>query len=108
MNVLKLFVVGMVFLMLVIVFVVGVYDGGYGYGVISGEFGKVLEVSWIVIVEMYDNYYEFEEISVKLGEIVCFVVENKGNFVYEFNVGIFDMYEVYWEEMMMMVEYGVI
>jgi len=40
-----------------------------------------------ITVEMYDNYYEPEEISVKPGETVRFVVENKGNLVHEFNVG---------------------
>ena len=37
-----------------------------------------------------------------------FVVENKGNLVHEFNVGTPDMHEAHQEEMMMMVEHGVI
>ncbi|MBN7769098.1 cupredoxin domain-containing protein [Marinobacter daepoensis] len=74
----------------------------------SGEAGKASEASRTITVEMYDNYYEPESISVKPGETVRFVVENKGNLVHEFNIGTPGMHEAHQKEMQMMVEHGVI
>ena len=84
----------------------GAHGGGHGAG--SGEPGKASEASRTITVEMYDNYYEPEEITVKPGETVRFVVENKGSLVHEFNIGTPAMHESHQKEMMMMVEHGVI
>ena len=108
MNASKLFVAGMALSMSATAFAAGAHDGGHGHGATSGEPGKASEASRTVTVEMYDNYYEPEEISVKPGETVRFVVENKGNLVHEFSVGTPDMHEAHQEKMMMMVEHGVI
>jgi uncharacterized cupredoxin-like copper-binding protein len=84
-------------------------DGhGHGQGTKSGEPGKASEAGRSITVQMYDNYYEPESIEVKPGETVRFVVENKGSLVHEFNIGTPDMHESHQEEMMMMVEHGVI
>lgn len=85
----------------------GAHDGGH-HGATSGEPGKASEASRTINVEMYDNYYEPESIVVQAGETVRFVVENKGALVHEFNIGTPDMHEAHQEEMMMMVEHGVI
>ena len=106
MNVSKLLVAGVAFSMSAGAFAAGVHGGGHGAS--SGEPGKASEVARTITVEMYDNYYEPEEITVKPGETVRFVVENKGNLVHEFNVGTPDMHKAHQEEMMMMVEHGVI
>ncbi|MDO3722165.1 cupredoxin family protein [Marinobacter sp. chi1] len=74
----------------------------------SGEPGNASEASRTVNVEMFDNYYEPEEIDVEPGETVRFVVENKGNLVHEFNIGTPGMHEAHQDEMKMMVEHGVI
>lgn len=87
-------------------FAAGAHSGGHGGG--SGEPGKASEVSRTINVEMHDNYYEPESIEVTPGETVRFVIENKGNLVHEFNIGTPDMHEAHQEEMMMMVEHGVI
>lgn len=87
-------------------FAAGAHSGGHGGG--SGEPGKASEVSRTINVEMHDNYYEPESIEVNPGETVRFVIENKGNLVHEFNIGTPDMHEAHQEEMMMMVEHGVI
>jgi uncharacterized cupredoxin-like copper-binding protein len=84
----------------------GAHGGGHGAG--SGEPGKASEASRTITVEMYDNYYEPEEISVETGETVRFVVKNEGSLVHEFNIGTPSMHEGHQKEMMMMVEHGVI
>jgi uncharacterized cupredoxin-like copper-binding protein len=81
---------------------------GDGHGATAGKPGKVSDVSRTINVEMYDNYYEPESIEVKPGETVRFVVSNKGNLVHEFNIGTPDTHEAHQDEMMMMVEHGVI
>ena len=89
-------------------FAAGTHGGGHDHGAASGEPGKASEASRTITVEMYDNYYEPESIIVSPGETVRFVVENKGNLVHEFNIGTPEMHEGHQEEMMMMVEHGVI
>lgn len=90
------------------VFAAGAHSGGHGHGAAIGEPGKASEASRTISVEMHDNYYEPETIEVQPGETVRFVVENKGNLVHEFNLGTPEMHEAHQEEMMMMVEHGVI
>lgn len=86
----------------------GGHSGGHGHGADIGEPGQASEVSRTINVEMHDNYYEPETISVEAGETVRFVVENKGNLVHEFNIGTPESHEAHQEEMQMMVEHGVI
>lgn len=81
---------------------------GHGHGDTIGEPGKASEADRTITVEMHDNYYEPESISVGPGETVRFVVENKGNLVHEFNIGTPAMHEAHQEEMEMMVDHGVI
>ena len=106
MNVSKLLVAGVAFSMSAGAFAAGAHGGGHGAS--SGEPGKASEVARTITAEMYDNYYEPEEITVKPGETVRFVVENKGSLVHEFNIGTPAMHESHQKEMMMMVEHGVI
>ena len=84
------------------------HDNAHGRGAASGSPGRISEASRTIKVEMYDMYYEPESISVKQGETVRFIVENKGNIVHEFNIGTPEMHESHQKEMMMMVEHGVI
>ncbi|WP_375170628.1 cupredoxin domain-containing protein [Marinobacter sp.] len=86
----------------------GTHGDSHGHGSAIGEPGKASEASRTITVELYDNYYEPESIEVRAGETVRFVVENKGNLVHEFNIGTPSMHEAHQEEMMMMVEHGVI
>jgi uncharacterized cupredoxin-like copper-binding protein len=86
----------------------GAHDDDHGHGATAGKPGKVSDVSRTINVEMHDNYYEPESIQVKPGETLRFVVSNKGNLVHEFNIGTPDTHEAHQEEMMMMVEHGVI
>ena len=52
-----------------------------------GSKGKEGEVSRVVKVVMYDNYYEPSSIQVKKGETVKIIVKNLGELVHEYNIG---------------------
>ena len=69
-----------------------------------GETGKESEVSKIIEIKMYDNYYEPNIIEVKEGETIKFVVINLGELVHEFNIATKEMHIKHQPEMMMMVE----
>ncbi|MFT5487114.1 MAG: putative cupredoxin-like copper-binding protein [Paracoccaceae bacterium] len=86
------------------------HGGGHtgGHSNAAGEPGKVSDVSRTVTIDMTDNRYSTEEISVKAGETIRFVVSNKGQLVHEFNIGTPDMHKGHQKEMMMMVDHGVL
>jgi uncharacterized cupredoxin-like copper-binding protein len=86
----------------------GTHGAGHGNGATSGQPAQASEADRTITVEMYDNYYEPESIDVKPGETIRFMVSNEGALVHEFNIGTPDMHEAHQEEMMMMVEHGVI
>tara|TARA_R100000322_G_scaffold130283_1_gene86369 strand:- start:2238 stop:2777 length:540 start_codon:yes stop_codon:yes gene_type:complete len=84
------------------------HGDGHHAGSTIGQPGEVSEASRTVEVVMYDNYYEPEEISVDEGETVRFVVKNEGVLVHEFNIGTAETHAAHQDEMMMMVEHGII
>lgn len=84
------------------------HGGGHGAAEKIGEPGKASAVTRTIEVVMYDNYYEPEEISVKEGETVRFIVKNAGEFVHEFNIGTAKMLADHAPEMQMMVDHGVL
>ena len=51
-----------------------------------GSKGKESEISRVVKVVMYDNYYEPSSFQIKAGETIKFEVENAGMLVHEFNI----------------------
>jgi len=106
MNASKLIVAAAAMSMSAVTLAGGAHGGGHGAS--SGEPGKASEASRTITVEMYDNYYEPEEITVEPGETVRFVVKNEGSLVHEFNIGTPSMHEGHQKEMMKMVEHGVI
>lgn len=73
-----------------------------------GEPGDPALASRTVTVEMDDNYFEPEQIAVKVGETVRFTVTNAGGFVHEFNIGTPEIHEARQDEMAMMVQHGVL
>lgn len=73
-----------------------------------GEAGKSSDVTRTINVKMYDNYYEPENISIKEGETVKFVITNLGELVHEFNIATAEMHKAHGPEMMMMVDHGVL
>tara|TARA_Y100000590_G_C14815961_1_gene674494 strand:- start:12 stop:446 length:435 start_codon:yes stop_codon:yes gene_type:complete len=69
-----------------------------------GEKGKLSEVSRTIEIKMYDNYYEPNEIKIKKGETIKFIVHNYGEFVHEFNIATKEMHIKHQPEMMKLVE----
>jgi uncharacterized cupredoxin-like copper-binding protein len=93
----------------------GMKSGGHGdshggamHGAGTGQAGKASDVSRVINVVMTDNLYTPENITVKKGETIRFVIKNNGEFVHEFNIGTAAMHAGHRKEMMMMVEHGIL
>ena len=69
-----------------------------------GSKGKENEVSRVIKVVMYDNYYEPSSFQIKDGETIKFEVENGGMLVHEFNIANKMMHMKHQPEMIKMVE----
>ena len=69
-----------------------------------GVKGKATDISRVIKVFMYDNYYQPNNFKVKKNETIKFVVTNKGKLVHEFNLATKDMHLKHQPEMMKMVE----
>lgn len=81
---------------------------GHGGAGMIGMHGNTEKATRTINVTMHDNYYEPENISVKEGETVRFVIHNAGQFVHEFNIATGAMHRAHQPEMMMMMEHGVL
>ena len=57
-----------------------------------GEPGQLNEVDRTIEIKMFDNYYEPNQIDIKKGETVKFVVKNMGELVHEFNIATKEMH----------------
>ena len=73
-----------------------------------GSKGKESEVSRVVKVFMYDNYYEPSSFQIKAGETIKFEVENAGMLVHEFNIANKMMHMKHQPEMKKMAENGIL
>ena len=73
-----------------------------------GSKGNESEVSRVIKVVMYDNYYEPSSFQIKAGETVKFEVENAGMLVHEFNIANKMMHMEHQPEMIKMVENGIL
>ena len=69
-----------------------------------GSKGNESEVSRVIKVVMYDNYYEPNSFQIKTGETIKFEVENAGMLVHEFNIANKMMHMKHQPEMVKMVE----
>ena len=69
-----------------------------------GSKGKESEVSRVIKVIMYDNYYEPNFLQIKSGETIKFEVENAGMLVHEFNIANKMMHMKHQPEMQRMAE----
>lgn len=92
------------------VWAAGSHSGGHGHGtkMAIGEPGNADEVTKTLTVKMFDNYYEPASIEVKKDQTIRFIVENAGEFVHEFNIGTNAMHASHQDEMMKMMENGVL
>ena len=69
-----------------------------------GSLGKESEISRVIKVIMYDNYYEPSTFQIKKGETIKFEVVNAGELVHEFNIANKMMHIKHQPEMIKMVE----
>ena len=73
-----------------------------------GEIGKLSEVNKTIEIKMYDNYFEPKEIKIKKNETIRFLITNYGELVHEFNIATREMHLNHQDEMMKMMEYGIL
>ena len=73
-----------------------------------GEKGESSEVDRVIEIKMYDNYFEPNEIKIKKGETIKFIVSNYGELVHEFNIASKEMHIKHQLEMMKMVEHEIL
>ena len=73
-----------------------------------GQKGDPSEVDRVIIVKMYDNYFEPKEINIKKNETIRFIINNYGEFVHEFNIATKEMHLKHQPEMMKMIEKGIL
>jgi uncharacterized cupredoxin-like copper-binding protein len=69
-----------------------------------GTQGKSNEVTRVIKIKMYDNYFEPNTFNFKAEETVRFEVENFGELVHEFNIANAMMHKKHQPEMQKMVE----
>ena len=69
-----------------------------------GEKGDPAEVSKVIVVKMYDNYYVPNIFEIKKNQTIKFIVYNYGELVHEFNIATKVMHLKHQPEMMKMVE----
>jgi uncharacterized cupredoxin-like copper-binding protein len=69
-----------------------------------GEQGDPAEVSRVIKIKMYDNYYEPSEFKIKKNQTIKFIVFNYGEFVHEFNIATKKMHLKHQPEMLKLVE----
>ena len=73
-----------------------------------GEKGDIKDVTKVITVKMFDNYYEPNKIIVKKGETVKFIVKNMGELVHELNIATKEMHIMHQPEMAKMVEHEIL
>jgi uncharacterized cupredoxin-like copper-binding protein len=69
-----------------------------------GQKGIPAEVTRIIKVKMYDNYYEPRAFKIKKDETIKFIVYNYGELVHEFNIASKKMHLKHQPEMIKMAE----
>ncbi len=69
-----------------------------------GKKGDPAEVSKVIIVKMYDNYFEPNKFEIKKNQTVKFIVYNYGDLVHEFNIATKPMHQKHQSEMIKLVE----
>ena len=71
---------------------------------IIGEKGNPADVSKVIKVKMYDNYYEPSKFKVLKDQTIKFIVYNHGELVHEFNIATKEMHLKHQPEIMKIVE----
>jgi len=69
-----------------------------------GKKGNLADVSKVIIVKMYDNYYKPNKFKVLKDQTIKFIVYNHGELVHEFNISTKELHLKHQPEMMKMVK----
>ena len=69
-----------------------------------GTKGKDSEINRVIVVKMFDNYYEPNSFDISRGETIKFKVINSGELVHEFNIANAMMHKKHMPEMQKMVD----
>ena len=69
-----------------------------------GTKGAESEVNRVIVVKMFDNYYEPNSFDISRGETIKFKVINSGELVHEFNIANAMMHKKHMPEMQKMVD----
>jgi len=83
-------------------------DAGHGKPSAIGMPGKKVDAKRVIDIVMKDNTYNLESIEVKAGETIHFRVKNAGELLHEFNIGTPAMHATHQQEMMKMMEMGML
>ena len=73
-----------------------------------GSKGDPKDVTRVIEVKMYDNYYEPSSIKVKKGETVKIIVKNLGELVHEYNIATKEMHIKHQPEMARLIEHDIL
>ena len=73
-----------------------------------GSKGDETDVTRVIKVVMYDNYYEPSSFQIKEGETIKFEIENAGMLVHEFNIANKMMHMKHQPEMQKMADNGIL
>lgn len=93
---------------------IAAYNSGHpayakaGHTYAFGAPGKADEAARTIEVNLADNYYEPDKITVKPGETIRFVLKNSGEFLHEFNIDTMAAHAEHRKEMAAMMEMGMI
>lgn len=88
-------------------FSAGSHSGGHG-GSEIGSAGDAGHVDRKIVVEMGEMYFSPSSIEIRKGETVRFIIKNVGDFVHEFNIATEAMHLDHAEEMVMMIDMGIL
>jgi uncharacterized cupredoxin-like copper-binding protein len=85
----------------------GSHDSGHDDGG-TGSAGDAGHVDREIMIEMGEMYFSPVDIEIRKGETIRFIVKNVGEFVHEFNIATEAMHLNHSEEMMMMIDMGIL
>ena len=88
---------------LILLFVFIAFNSNAASMKMIGSKGDPKDVTRVIEVKMYDNYYEPSSIKVKKGETVKIIVKNLGELVHEYNIATKEMHIKHQPEMLKMV-----
>ncbi|AGI24968.1 hypothetical protein H681_15500 [Pseudomonas sp. ATCC 13867] len=81
-------------------------DAGHAYD--FGKPGKAAQATRTVEIKLGEMYFDPENIDVKAGETVRFVIHNTGSLLHEFNLGSAAMHAGHQKEMQQMMDAGML